>query len=66
MTVDGSYAPERRDDLDPLSSRQVQQRTDSPGEDYPLYSDNPSVSPDGRRVVPVTRNVYRTDWDGEL
>lgn len=60
MTVDGSYAPERRDDLAPLSSRQAQQCTDLPAEDNPL------VSPDMRQVIPGTSNVYRTDWHGEL
>lgn len=66
MTVHGSYDPARRNYLDPRSSPQVQQRTDSPVEDHPRYPYNPSVTPDGRQVMPGTSNVYRTDWDGEL
>jgi Tol biopolymer transport system component len=65
------YAPEWRDDLDPLTGRLVWQLTHSPAENHHLYSYNPSVTPDGSQVIFTSNrtgasNVYLTDWDGML
>jgi prepilin-type processing-associated H-X9-DG protein len=40
------------------------------GSNYPLYFYNPSVTPDGRRVVFTANhggqsNIYFVDWEGD-
>ncbi|HEX9330490.1 MAG TPA: hypothetical protein VF896_01305, partial [Anaerolineales bacterium] len=71
MTVGTTYAPERRDYLDPLTGRRVRQLTDSPAEDYHLYFYNPAITPDGKYVIFFSErtgvsNLFRLDLQSGL
>src|SRR5262245_15500057 len=71
MSVGRAYEPEWRDYLDPLTSRQVWQLTDSPAEDYHLYFYNPSITPDGKYLIFFSErtgisNLFRLDLQSGL
>jgi oligogalacturonide lyase len=72
VSVGTTYAPEWRDDLDPLTGRRVRQLIDSQAEDYHLYFYNPSITPDGKYLIFISErtdfsNLFRLDLQsGEI
>jgi len=71
MSVGGTYGPEWRDHLDPLTGRSVRQLTDSQAEDYHLYFYNPCITPDGKYLIFISErtgvsNLFRLDLQSGL